>query len=81
MSSTSGLLEAPPSITATTALDSSEHETAAIPCLYCRGSIPASTFTAWSSARRLLSATCPDCDRRVTLATGTWRRWLKRAVA
>jgi hypothetical protein len=81
MSSTPGLLEAFPSVTATSVLDSGEHESAAIQCVYCRGSIPAATFTFWSSAKRLLSATCPDCDRRVTLPTAVWRRWLKGAVA
>ena len=81
MSSTQGLLEASPSVPATSAVDNSEHESALVQCVYCRGSIPASAFTYWSSARRLLTATCPDCDRRVTLATDTWRRWLKGAVA
>ena len=52
-----------------------------VPCVYCRGSIPASTFSALSTARRLLSASCPECERRVTLATSTWRRWLKKSIA
>jgi hypothetical protein len=52
-----------------------------VPCVYCRGPIPASTFAFWSNARRLLSANCPGCDRRVTLAARTWRRWLKQSLA
>lgn len=52
-----------------------------VPCIYCRGPIPASAFAFWSNAKRLLSAICPECDRRVTLATSTWRRWLKQSVA
>lgn len=49
-----------------------------VPCLYCREQIPAASFVFWSSTRRLMSATCPSCRRRVTLTTATWRRW--RAV-
>jgi hypothetical protein len=60
---------------------SAAHETLSLPCVYCRGPIPASTFAFWSTARRLVSATCPECQRRVTLATSTWRRWLKQPVA
>lgn len=48
-----------------------------IPCVYCRSVIPAATFVFWSDAKRLLSADCPACGRRVTLATSTWRRWLR----
>jgi len=48
-----------------------------LPCVYCRSAIPAATFTFWSDAKRLLSADCPTCQRRVTLATSTWRRWLR----
>lgn len=51
-----------------------------VTCVYCRASIPASTFVFWSDARRLISATCPGCDRRVTLAMSTWRRWLKQSL-
>ena len=57
------------------------HESSSLPCVYCRGPIPASTFAFWTNAKRLMSATCPECDRRVTLTTVTWRRWLKRSVA
>jgi hypothetical protein len=53
----------------------------AVPCVYCRAAIPASTFAFWTNARRLLSATCPECNRRVTLATPTWRRWIKQSLA
>lgn len=51
-----------------------------IPCVYCRGPIAAESFSYWSAARRLLSATCPSCDRRVTLAAATWRRWSQAAA-
>jgi hypothetical protein len=46
-----------------------------VPCVYCREPILAATFAYWSVARRLLSADCPTCQRRVTLAAATWRRW------
>ena len=46
-----------------------------VPCVYCREPIVAATFIYLSSARRLLSAACPGCRRRVTLPTATWRRW------
>jgi hypothetical protein len=49
-----------------------------MPCIYCREPVPAESFTFWSSTRRLMSATCPTCNRRVTLTAATWRRW--RAV-
>jgi hypothetical protein len=50
-----------------------------VPCIYCRERIPAASFAFWSSTRRLMSATCPTCGRRVTLTAPTWRRW--RAVS
>jgi len=50
-----------------------------VPCVYCREPIAAHTFTYWSSARRLLSADCPGCQRRVTLPTATWRRWSRES--
>jgi endogenous inhibitor of DNA gyrase (YacG/DUF329 family) len=46
-----------------------------VPCVYCRAPILAATFAYWSVAKRLLSADCPTCQRRVTLAAATWRRW------
>jgi hypothetical protein len=46
----------------------------AILCVYCREPIAADAFAYWSSARRLLSAVCPACERRVTLPAATWRR-------
>ncbi len=52
-----------------------------VPCVYCREPIAADTFAYWSSARRLLSAACPTCERRVTLTAVTWRRWRRGAVA
>jgi hypothetical protein len=48
---------------------------AAVPCVYCRRPVPANIFAYWSRARRLVSATCPSCLRRVTLTTSTWQRW------
>jgi len=48
-----------------------------VPCVYCRSVIPAAQFAFWSDAKRLLSADCPACERRVTVATSTWRRWLR----
>ena len=46
-----------------------------VPCIYCHEPVPAEAFTYWSATRRLVSAQCPWCDRRVTLASSTWRRW------
>ena len=46
-----------------------------VPCVYCRGQIAADSFTYCSAAKRLLSAACPTCQRRVTLSAATWRRW------
>jgi hypothetical protein len=57
------------------------HDGVSVPCVYCRGPIPATTFAFWTNARRLISATCPECNRRVTLATPTWRRWVKQSLA
>jgi hypothetical protein len=54
---------------------------ASVPCVYCRQPIPAATFTFWSPARRLLSAECPTCERRVILALATWRRWARKCAA
>jgi hypothetical protein len=52
-----------------------------MPCLYCRTPIPAESFAYWSGSDRLLSATCPDCERRVTLTAATWRSWGTRPDA
>ena len=46
-----------------------------VPCLYCRAGIDATSFVSWSSTERLLSATCPSCDRRVSITKPTWQRW------
>jgi hypothetical protein len=46
-----------------------------VPCTYCRAPMPADTFVFWSNAKRLLSADCRECQRRVTIAATTWRRW------
>jgi len=64
----------PPNAAAELRVESSQR---GVPCVYCRSVIPAAKFAFWSDAKRLLSADCPACDRRVTLATATWRRWLR----
>jgi hypothetical protein len=46
-----------------------------VPCIYCREPIAAETFLHWPSERRLLSASCTSCQRRVTLPDVTFRRW------
>lgn len=51
-----------------------------VPCIYCHEPVPAEAFTYWSATRRLVSAQCPWCDRRVTLASSTWRRWSRGRV-
>lgn len=50
-----------------------------LPCVYCRADISADDFEFWTAAHRLLSATCPHCQRRVTLTAVTWRRWARPA--
>jgi hypothetical protein len=50
-------------------------ELAPIPCAYCWEPIPADAFDFWSQAKRVLSAPCPCCDRRMTLTATTWRHW------
>jgi len=50
-----------------------------VPCVYCREPIAADKFSYWSPARRLLSAACPACQRRVTLSEATWRRWSRES--
>jgi hypothetical protein len=52
-----------------------------VSCVYCRQPIAADTFVYWSSARRLMSAACPSCLRRVTLPAVTWRRWSRETGA
>lgn len=41
----------------------------------CRKPVPAKSFTYWAAAKRLLSASCPNCARKMTLTTVAWRRW------
>jgi hypothetical protein len=53
--------------------------TRTVPCVYCWEPIAAEAFAYWSSARRLLSAGCPACLRRVTLPAATWRRWSRES--
>lgn len=55
--------------------DGPQSVTAALPCVYCRADIAADEFVFWTATRRLVSATCPHCQRRVTLAAAAWRRW------
>jgi hypothetical protein len=81
MSHSLDLLEVSASAGTTPAPRSAAHDGLNVPCVYCHGPIPASTFAFWTNARRLMSATCPECDRRVTLATPTWRRWVKQSLA
>jgi hypothetical protein len=45
-----------------------------LPCVYCHQPIAAAAFSYWSATKRLLSASCPACQRRVTLTARTWRR-------
>lgn len=51
-----------------------EHGPGTVACTYCRASIPAEKFGYWSEAKRLRSASCPRCRRRVTILAATWRR-------
>lgn len=44
------------------------HDASAVPCVYCMAAIPSGTFVYWTHATRLLSADCPQCTRRTTLA-------------
>ncbi|HTW19941.1 MAG TPA: hypothetical protein VME70_07000 [Mycobacteriales bacterium] len=37
-------------------------------CRYCSAPIPAASFVYWTRGSRLLSADCPSCTRRTTLA-------------
>jgi hypothetical protein len=46
-----------------------------IPCTYCWEPIPANAFVFWSQAKRIMSAPCPCCDRRMTLTPETWLHW------
>lgn len=46
-----------------------------ISCVYCWEPIPAESFIYWSEAKRMVSAACPCCDRRVTLSAAMWRHW------
>lgn len=62
-----------------TSTTTAKADAATVPCVYCREPIQADTFTYWSSARRLLSAGCPACLRRVTLPAAVWRRWSRGA--
>jgi hypothetical protein len=43
-------------------------DASSVPCVYCMAAIPSGTFVYWTHATRLLSADCPECTRRTTLA-------------
>jgi hypothetical protein len=58
-----------------------EHGPGTVACTYCRASIPADEFSFWSEAKRLRSASCPCCRRRVTILAATWRRQTERRPA
>jgi hypothetical protein len=61
------------------AVTTPEHPAGAtVPCVYCRQQIAADRFVFWSAARRLMSADCAECERRVTLTTTTWHKWTRR---
>jgi hypothetical protein len=49
-------------------MDASEykHIVLGLLCVYCRADIAAEEFVDWTAVRRLLSAACPHCQRRVT---------------
>jgi hypothetical protein len=58
---------------ATSRTDADQHEVvrpdaSSVPCVYCMAAIPSGTFVYWTHATRLLSADCPECTRRTTLA-------------
>jgi hypothetical protein len=43
-------------------------------CNYCREPIPLANFSPWSSAGRLMSASCGGCARVTTVPSPAWRR-------
>ncbi len=45
-----------------------------VPCVYCREAIEVKAFVYWSTARRVQSATCPTCRRRVTMLAASVHR-------
>ena len=53
--------------------------TATLPCTYCRQPIEAASFGYLSAGRRLLSASCPSCEREVRVLLLTWRRLSRSA--
>jgi endogenous inhibitor of DNA gyrase (YacG/DUF329 family) len=48
-----------------------------VACPYCGHAVPVSPFavTHFSSPARLLRATCPSCQRQMTVRPVTWRAW------
>jgi hypothetical protein len=53
---------------------------AEVPCVYCRSAISAAVFDFTSRRRRLVRATCPSCNRTVTMLAETWRRESARTL-
>ena len=49
------------------------HVRSSVACVYCHGRVPVTSFVPWSG-RLLVSATCHECGRVVTLASRTLRR-------
>jgi hypothetical protein len=45
-----------------------------VACVYCHGRVPVTSFVPLSGRRVLVSATCHECGRVVTLASRTLRR-------
>jgi hypothetical protein len=48
--------------------EAGSRDASSVPCVYCMAAIPSGTFVYWTHATRLLSADCPQCTRRTTLA-------------
>lgn len=46
-----------------------------VPCAHCREPIAAESFVYWKTTTRLLSASCPACNRRTTMAATTMNGW------
>ena len=50
------------------------HVRSSVTCVYCLGRVPVTSFVPCSGRRVLVSATCHQCGRVVTLASRTLRR-------
>lgn len=63
-----------PSLNATSSATHPQAAGRMITCIYCRqDAIPATSFAYLSDVKRLLTAVCPHCDRRVTLTAAIVR--------